>query len=115
MKIYLQVNDKDIITGIYSKKLFDDVIPYEVDNISKIHVGLDKFVNGSIVENTAAYEQEQENLRRYNQIQELKQHLAETDFQAIKFAEGELTEEEFAPVRAQRHAWREEIRRLENN
>lgn len=46
-------------------------------------------------------------------ILELKQALADTDYQAIKFAEGELTEAEFAPIKAQRKAWREEINSLE--
>ena len=39
--------------------------------------------------------------------------LSATDYQAIKFAEGEMTEEEFAPIREQRRAWRVEINLLE--
>lgn len=46
-------------------------------------------------------------------IEELKQMLLNTDYQAIKYAEGELTEEEYAPIKAQRKEWREEINRLE--
>lgn len=45
-------------------------------------------------------------------INELKLLLAKTDYQAIKFAEGELAAEEFEPMRLQRKAWREEIRIL---
>lgn len=44
---------------------------------------------------------------------ELKRNLEATDYQAIKFAEGELSEEEYAPVREQRRAWRAEINVLE--
>lgn len=47
------------------------------------------------------------------QIEQLKQLLSDTDYKAIKYAEGLLTEEEYAPIKAQREAWREEIRRLE--
>lgn len=43
----------------------------------------------------------------------LKQALQRTDYQAIKYAEGLLTEEEYAPIKAQRQAWRDEINRLE--
>ena len=50
---------------------------------------------------------------RRQKIIELKQLLADTDYKAIKFSEGELTEEEYAPIRAQRKQWREEINRLE--
>lgn len=43
----------------------------------------------------------------------LKNKLAKTDYQAIKFAEGELSASEFAPIREHRRLWREEINQLE--
>ena len=46
-------------------------------------------------------------------IVELKNLLANTDYQAIKFAEGELTEAEYGDTKAQRIAWRVEINTLE--
>ena len=46
-------------------------------------------------------------------ISELKQYLSQTDYQAIKYSEGQLSEEEYAPMKAQRQAWRDEINRLE--
>ena len=47
------------------------------------------------------------------QIMILKQNLTNTDYKAIKFAEGELSEQEYAPIRSQRREWRAEINRLE--
>lgn len=47
------------------------------------------------------------------QIRILKQQLADTDYQAIKYAEGQLSDEEYAPIREQRQAWRDEINKLE--
>lgn len=47
------------------------------------------------------------------QIATLKRNLANTDYQALKHIEGELTAEEFAPVKAQRQSWRDEINALE--
>ena len=47
------------------------------------------------------------------QIFELKQKLTQTDYKAIKYSEGLLTDKEYAEVRAQRQAWRDEINRLE--
>jgi len=47
------------------------------------------------------------------QIETLKQKLAATDYKAIKFAEGLLNEEEYAPIRTERQAWRDEINELE--
>ena len=43
----------------------------------------------------------------------LKTRLAETDYKAIKYAEGWLTEEEYAPIKTKRQAIREEINKLE--
>lgn len=47
------------------------------------------------------------------QIEQLKVQLSMTDYKAIKFAEGWLTEEEYAPIKAEREAIREQIRALE--
>lgn len=48
-----------------------------------------------------------------NRINTVKMKLSATDYQAIKYAEGELTEEEYAPIKEQRKAWRTEINALE--
>lgn len=48
-----------------------------------------------------------------NKIIELKSLLAETDYKAIKYAEGELTEEEYAEMKEQRKQWRIQINELE--
>lgn len=48
------------------------------------------------------------------QIEMLKAELAATDYKAIKYAEGWLTEEEYAPIRATRQAIRDEINALQS-
>jgi predicted nucleic acid-binding protein len=48
------------------------------------------------------------------QIRELKANLSATDYQAIKYAEGELTLAEFSEVKNQRKTWREKINELES-
>lgn len=73
--------------------------------------------NGKIRELT---EQEEADLAKVEiqanfEIQSLKQMLADTDYQAIKYAEGWLTETEYAEVKAQRQAWRERINELEDS
>ena len=47
------------------------------------------------------------------QIIKLKGELRRTDYMAIKYAEGELSAEEYAEVKEQRRAWRAEINRLQ--
>lgn len=46
-------------------------------------------------------------------ITHLKSRLSKTDYYTNKFVEGELTQEEFDPIKEQRKAWREEINLLE--
>lgn len=54
-----------------------------------------------------------ENLPIEHKIGILKCKLADTDYKAIKYSEGELSVEEYAETKAQRRAWREEINKLE--
>lgn len=46
-------------------------------------------------------------------ITKLKLKLKSTDYKAIKYAEGLLTEEEYAPIKVERQAYRDEINSLE--
>jgi hypothetical protein len=46
-------------------------------------------------------------------IEDLKSQLEATDYKAIKYAEGWLTDEEYAPIKAERQAIRDEINALE--
>lgn len=46
-------------------------------------------------------------------IVELKRLLVESDYRAIKYAEGCYTEEQYAPYRTQRQSYRDEINQLE--
>ena len=48
-----------------------------------------------------------------NKIAELKSLLAATDYQAIKFLEGELTDEAYASMKALRETWRLAINKIQ--
>lgn len=50
-----------------------------------------------------------------NRIAELKSLLAQTDYQAIKYAEGQLSASEYAEMKKQRQTWRDEINLLEED
>lgn len=47
------------------------------------------------------------------EIQTLKRNLADTDYQAIKYAEGVMSESEYAPIKSQREDWRYRINYLQ--
>ena len=53
------------------------------------------------------------NFEIMTQIASLKQQLMETDYKAIKYAEGWISEEDYAPIKAQRQAIRDQINQLE--
>lgn len=73
---------------------------------------LARLVNGSIViGKTDAEKQAQENADR---IRVLKDCLAQTDYVAVKIAEGAATKAEYAERLAERQAWRSEIQALES-
>ena len=49
-----------------------------------------------------------------SEIVELKKYLSDTDYKAIKFAEGEITEEAYREDKSQRHDARARINELES-
>ena len=69
-----------------------------------------KVINGKVV--AVKHEPTEKELAE-QRIQELKQLLANTDYKAIKYAEGELPYTEYESTRKQRREWRAEINRLE--
>ena len=54
-----------------------------------------------------------EQRQKIDRVYFLKSSLSDTDYQAIKYAEGEITEEDYEPIKLQRREWRAEINRLE--
>jgi len=53
-----------------------------------------------------------EEISRENEILELSEQLSQTDYKAIKFAEGEISKEDYAAIKAERQRLRERIRLL---
>ena len=51
--------------------------------------------------------------QKLERINFLKSELRRTDYQAIKYAEGWISAEDYAETKAQRQEWRDEINQLE--
>ena len=82
------------------------------DNEFKKAGGIVRMINGGIVlGKTAEEKQVEQNAAR---VQVLKRHLADTDYIAVKIAEGSATKNDYAQKIAERQAWREELRTLES-
>lgn len=98
------------LNQIFGEKQYEEVYKFAVENGYTIkemsNVSPRRF---QIIEAPLPTEQE----IKANHIQELKQKLLNTDYQAIKFAEGLISEEEYITMKAQRQEWRDEINVLE--
>lgn len=73
-----------------------------------------KYDNGEIIVENIITPIDENIEKKKARITQLKNNLAKTDYQAIKYAEGQLTEDEYAPIKNQRQLWRDEINKLEN-
>ena len=83
--------------------------PYiEIPDEIEIHPYVDKVING-------VFTSGEETIIKKNRILELKEMLAATDYQTLKFMDGALSEEEYAPIRAKRQAYRNEINLIEQD
>ena len=97
---------------------FDESKPFiEVSDDITIYSGLDKIIDGKFIRDDEAVEAllaaKRVKLEKASRIAELKKLLADSDYLCLKHADGELTDEEYADIKAQRHAWRAEINELE--
>lgn len=87
---------------------FDNSIPEEDLEVSD--------VNGWTYLKSKCPHKTQADIDRENAIQEisqLKKQLSDTDYKAIKYAEGQISEDEYASVRAERQGYRDRINELE--
>lgn len=89
-------------------------ILYHVDDemIENVRKGLTPSQSIELTEEDIDFTPTQEDLVKL-QILQLKQQLADTDYKAIKFAEGLISAEDYEPIKQQRQAWRNEINELE--
>lgn len=112
------------------KKIHHDAIPaipeqahYEVEKVYE-NGGKDlkKVIDVPAVEGKEAWDEEviEKVWVNYTQkelddlrIAELKQLLADSDYKAIKYAEGLISASEYAPIKAMRESYRAEINMLE--
>ena len=103
--------------GKFENGIDVESLPNETDEIRQKAYKLE---NGQWVFDEIRYQEllnhknkELENLKIQERISELKSLLNNSDYKAIKYAEGLLTDEEYSQIRQQRQDWREEINQLE--
>jgi len=117
MRIAIRKEENDLV---YIDKHLRNDIPYTEAPYNFTIIEIDDKYSDCISEDFEGltFSIEKYNKRKHDiecafRIAELKQLLASSDYKAIKYGEGRLTDEEYAPISEQREAWREEIRELE--
>ena len=71
------------------------------------------YKNGIITEMGENEKKSLDRLMMDAQINDFRELLEKSDYKAIKYAEGVLTEEEYAETKKERQAWRARINELE--
>lgn len=103
--------DKTALTRFTEEELKQPPYNYSFVDVDCEDCIADDF-NDDLTFNKTKYENRKQNVLNSSRIAELKSLLASTDYQAIKYAEGVLSEEEYLSIKEQRQLWRDEINEL---
>ncbi len=101
------------------EEIVNDIIKVDEQTFKDLQDRKLMWNNGELVSNPdyETFEKKQElnnqKVEIKKQINHYKSLLSESDYRAIKYFEGYYTEEEYAPYKAQRQEYRDEINRLE--
>lgn len=111
----IQVDENGKITGYAAVGGFVGGIDIETvpENFEKLFMPNRYIYESGLITEDPDFTPPADNTALLNQIGELKAKLSETDYKALKYMEGWLTEEEYAPIKAQRQALRDQINGLE--
>lgn len=101
----------------YSYQTFpivEDMIEVNEEQLNNIGNGYKFDLSTKTIVEDSTYQEQKNKQEKLDRISNLKSLLSNTDYKAIKYAEGQLTEEEYASIKAQRQEWRDEINLLES-
>lgn len=112
MKVNLILDENNVITSVITYPIDESLITIDIDDYTTIHCGYDRYVSKTILK-SKKYESDLKKENTYNRILELKKLLSDTDYIAIKYAEGLLSEEEYKSIKELRKSYRDEINTLE--
>lgn len=110
MKMFLDLDKDKKILGVSPNKYSKNLIEVELEEFPK--VGFDYYIDNKLLKSDE-YQKMLNNSKINKRILELKKLLSESDYKAIKYFEGLLTEEEYKPTKELRENYRKEINNLE--
>ena len=105
------------ILNEYSYQTFpivEDMIEINDSNINKIGNGYKFDLSTKTIVEDSTYQENKIKQEKLDKISKLKSLLSHTDYKAIKYAEGHISEQDYAVIKLQRQIWRDEINKLEN-
>lgn len=114
MKVNITLDKDNKITNIITYPLNKNLITIEIDSLDDIRVGYDYFINNKIIKNET-YDLDMQVAEINRQIGEYKDKLKQSDYKALKYFEGFISEEEYKPIKEERQRYRDKINELEND
>ena len=119
MKYEIRLDENNYVSGIIhngdEKDIYDDEFIFNTFYKDGYRVNCYHLVDGDYIFDEVKEQEEIAKEQEENEIARLKQELADTDYEAIKYSEGWFTDEEYAPIKAKRESLREQIRKLESD
>ena len=119
MKYEIQLDKNNYVIGIVhngdERDIYDDEFIFYTFYKDGHRVNCYHLVDGEYILDEVKEQEEIAKEQEEQEIARLKKELSDTDYQAIKYSEGWISEEEYAPIKAKREALREQIRALESD
>ena len=119
MKYEIQLDENNYVSCIVhngdERDIHADEFIYNTFYKDGHRVNCYHFVNGEYILDEVKEQEEIAKEQVEQEIAMLKQELADTDYEAIKYSEGWFTDEEYSPIKAKREELREQIRKLESD
>ena len=119
MKYEIQLDENNYVSGIVhngdERDIYDDEFIFNTFYKDGHRVNCYHLVDGEYILDEVKEQEEIAKEQKEQEIARLKQELSDTDYQAIKYSEGWISEEEYAPIKANRETLRQQIRALESD
>lgn len=115
MKYKLNLDENNYLVSFVHTNTEEDIYELNASEMKLDYLNCYKLVGDDVVFDEEKYNILIDAKAKENEILRLKQELANTDYEAIKYSEGWFSEEEYAPIKAKRESLREQIRKLESD
>lgn len=122
MRIFIELNGDKIQRSTWGEYTDDDAkeiledgfIEVDESNIDLFTSGRPlKYIDGEIIFDTEEEQVLAERTALYDELDELKRNLSDTDYVVVKIAEGVATADEYSDVISQRAVWRARINEIQ--